>query len=229
MINNPYIDIIKDHPKIETDLEKIYSTAWKWNEFFWNENDIILEIWTWLWNFFSEEVNNNLDKNFVWMEIKYKRLYKTAEKALRNICNYALNKCELNKVKQENDNFILLKDYWEKVAKIFKKEEISKTYIFFPDPWWKKDRQKKHRLLQTKFLNDLFDVTKIWWEVIFKTDHREYFEFAIEEIKKTKWEIKKQTFDYEKDKLLIEREKITEFESKFRGEGKTVCYAELKK
>lgn len=229
MINNPYIDIIKDHPKIETDLEKIYSRKWKWNEFFWNKNEIFLEIWTWLWNFFSEEVNNNPDKNFVWMEIKYKRLYKTAEKTLRKICNYALNKWALNKVKHENDNFLLLKDYWEKIDRIFTKEEISKTYIFFPDPWGKKDRQKKHRLLQTNFLNNLFEITKKWWEVIFKTDHREYFEFVLEELKKTKWNIKIQTFDYEKDKLLTESEKITEFESKFRWEGKRVCYLELKK
>jgi hypothetical protein len=45
------------------------------------------------------------------MEVKYKRLYKTAEKTLRNICNYVLNNEKLQKIKQENDNFILLKDY----------------------------------------------------------------------------------------------------------------------
>ncbi len=229
MINNPYIEKIKNHPKIKADLEKIYLKKWKWNKFFWNKNPIILEIGTGLWNFFSEEVNNNPDKNFIWMEIKYKRLYKTAEKTLRNICNYALNNEKLQKIKPKNDNFILLKDYWENILKIFKEQEIEITYIFFPDPWGRKDRQKKHRLLQKEFLNNLYFITKQSWKVFIKTDHMEYFEFILEELKKTAWKIKQKSFDYEKDKLLLEREKITEFESKFRWEGKKVCYIELNK
>ena len=81
MINNPYIQRVKDHQKILTELEtEVYTLKWRWNNFFWNDNDILLEVWTWLWNYFSKNVNDNLWKNFIWMEIRYKRCFMTAEK-----------------------------------------------------------------------------------------------------------------------------------------------------
>jgi tRNA G46 methylase TrmB len=41
-----------------------------------------LEIGSGLGNFFSKMVNQNLDKNFIAMEIRYKRCFATAEKTL---------------------------------------------------------------------------------------------------------------------------------------------------
>ena len=88
MANNLYIEKVKKHFKILTEIEsEIYPLKWKWHDFFWNKNDIVLEIWTWLWNYFSKNVNENIWKNFIWMEIRYKRCFVTAEKALWNIKN----------------------------------------------------------------------------------------------------------------------------------------------
>ena len=42
--------------------------------------------------FFSKNSRENLNKNFIWIEIKYKRLYKTAEKTLGNKLSYSLQK-----------------------------------------------------------------------------------------------------------------------------------------
>jgi tRNA (guanine-N7-)-methyltransferase len=77
------------------------------------------------------------------MEIKYKRLFKTAEKTLKN----------------DNNDFILLKDFGQNIDKIFDKEEIETTYIFFPDPW-PKDRHAKHRIMQEEFLEKLYNITE---------------------------------------------------------------------
>jgi hypothetical protein len=45
MINNGYIQKVKDHPKILTDIEaEIYPHCGDWDNFFGNKNDIILEI-----------------------------------------------------------------------------------------------------------------------------------------------------------------------------------------
>ncbi len=148
------------------------------------------------------------------MEIKYKRLYKTAQKSLWDINNYSSNN-NLVGSNKSGHNFILLKDFWQNIDKIFWENEINKTIIFFPDPWWKKDRQKKHRLLQENFLNKLYAITKKSWKVFFKTDHKEYFDFVLEEIKKTNWKISLKTYDYEKDNLRNAYE-TTEFEQIFR-------------
>lgn len=214
MINNPYINIVWEDSHILSETTKIYSNAWKWNKFFWNENEIFLEIWTWLWNFFSIESSLHRDKNFIWMEIRYKRLFKTAEKT-RNLWV---------------ENFVVLKDFWQNIDKIFAENEVSKTYIFFPDPWDKKDRQKKHKLLQVDFLKNLYKITKVWWKVCFKTDHLWYFEEVLEIVKNQNlFKIDFLSYDYEKESQTFHKQKLTEFESIFRGENLKINYVELVK
>lgn len=214
MKNNPYIEIIQNDPHILQIPEKIYSYKGKWTEFFQNTNEIYLEIGTWLWHFFSLESSEYQDKNFIWIEIKYKRLHKTAEKSR----------------KLWTKNFILLKDFWQNIDKIFAPQELSRTYIFFPDPWDNKDRQKKHKLLQAEFLHKLYEVTKLGGEFFFKTDHKKYFEDVLELIDEWwLWERKIVSYDYEAESDKFTKNKITEFESMFRWEKLKIHYAEFKK
>ena len=238
MINNPYIEKVINHKNILNSTDEIYKYKWKWKKnYFGNNNDLILEIWTWLWNFFSKEVQNNPDKNFIWMEIKYKRLYICAEKALGHLNNYtssvrlkwAINKNNSNNdLGEENKNFVMIKDFWENIDKIFDSQEVSKTYIFFPDPWAKKERQKKHRLLQEKFLNNLYEITKKNWIVIIKTDHLEYFNFILNQLEKTSWKIIKKSNDWENENEF-RNEETTEFQQLFRWKNIKINYLELQK
>lgn len=148
------------------------------------------------------------------MEIKFKRLHKTAEKS-RNLWT---------------KNFILLKDFGQNIDKIFAKNEVSRTYIFFPDPWENKDRQKKHKLLQKEFLIKLFEITKSTWEFFFKTDHKKYFEDVLEIIKEIwLWETRFISYDYERESKTFHKQKLTEFESMFRGDKLKINYAEFVK
>lgn len=214
MKNNPYIEIIQSDPHILQIPEKIYAHKGKWDDFFGNTNEIYLEIGTGLGNFFSLESSQNRDKNFIWMEIKYKRLHKTAEKS-RNLWT---------------KNFILLKDFWQNIDSIFQKNEVSRTYIFFPDPWSEKDRQKKHKLLQREFLIQLYEITKPGWEFFFKTDHRGYFDEVLEILQSLgSWEIQNMSYDYERESEKFTKTKMTEFESIFRWDKLQICYAEYKK
>ena len=248
-INNPYIDKVKEHKNIINIYDEIYKNKWKWNEYFWNKNDITLEVGTWLWNFFSREVQKNPNMNFLWMEIKYKRLYICAEKALWNLNNYSNNWVRIRNIEEKkakhleeksfltedsspllkkewNKNFALLKDFWENIDKIFEKWEISKSYIFFPDPWAKKKRWLKNRLLQSKFLNNLFSITKVWWKAIIKTDHFWYYEFILEELKNTPWKINKTSTDFENEEEF-KNEETTEFQQLFRWQDIKINYIEL--
>lgn len=212
MTNNHYIDKVRWDEHIFDTPENLYQHVWKWREYFQNDAEIFLEIGTWLGNFFSVEASEQADKNFIGMEIRYKRLFKTAEKS-RNLW-----------VK----NFILLKDFGQNIDKIFAPWEVQKVYIFFPDPWEKKDRQKKHKLLQKEFLEKLFHIVSLWGKVCFKTDHRGYFDEVLELVKEQKkFQIHSVSYDYEKETTLFKKEKLTEFEAMYRGEKCAICYAEF--
>ena len=223
--NNPYITKVKNHLKILTEIKtEIYPIKWKWDSFFGNKNPIVLEIGTGLWNFFSKNVNENLWKNFIGMEIRYKRCFVTAEKTLWHIKNND-NSVDNTTLEKYNDNFVIIKDYAEKITEIFDEQELDETLIFFPDPWARKKWLKK-RLVTENFLNDLFLRTKKKWKMVFKTDHLWYFLHVLQEIDKTSWKISFKTFDYESE-WLYENNAITEFEQIFRWQDIKVCYLEL--
>lgn len=226
--NNPYIELVKAHEKILTTESEIYWKAWKWWDVFGNKNDLVLEIGTGLWNFFSKQVRNNGDKNYIWMEIRYKRLFQTAEKCLWNKATYSENGQYNSLNENKVDNFVLLKEFWEKVWDIFGQEELSETYIFFPDPWARKKAQLKNRLLQTEFLNNLYTVTKQWGKLVIKTDHRWYFDFVLEELKSTDWKQRYLSYDFESEPEFQNAE-TTEFQQLFRGQEIQINHIELEK
>ena len=61
--DNPYIILVEEHDKILDDEQDLFNNkAWKWSEFFWNSKPIYLEIWTWMWNFFSKEAAEQFAK-----------------------------------------------------------------------------------------------------------------------------------------------------------------------
>jgi len=225
-MSNQYIDLVKKHPKILTDLQEIFSKKWSWNKFFKNNNPIVLEIWTGLWNYFSKRVNQELDKNFIGIELRYKRCFLTAEKCLWNKKNND-NSVDNTSLEKYNPNFVVLKIDARHLINIFWEEELEETVVFFPDPWArKKSRVLKKRLVWEKFLNNLYKMTKKWWKFLFKTDHLGYFLHVLYEIEKTSWKLNFKTFDYEKD-WLYDSNSITEFEQIFRGQNIKVCYLEL--
>lgn len=212
--NNAYIQKVEDHPKIINIETQAFENAGKWTEYFWNSNDLVLEIWTWLWKFFSSEVLKNPDKNFIWKDIRFKRIYSTLEKALESWVN----------------NFVLVKTKWENIDKVFADWEISLTYVFFPDPWEKENRQRKNRLFSEKFIRDIYNKTKVWWKLIFKTDHREYFDTTLDLFKKIwLWKINIESRDYENEVEGFDTKNMTEFEHIFRKYKMQINYAEFEK
>ncbi len=213
VINNPYIEKVKADSDIMHQVEEIYSHKWKWSQYFGNDNEIILEIGTGMGNFFGKQVARLPEKNFIGMEIRYKRLFQTAEKSR----------------KADDPHFVMLKDFAQNIDKIFMQWEVAETYIFFPDPWANKDRQRKHRLLQAEFLNNLHQITKTGWKLFFKTDHREYFDSTREILEEQwLWKVVSWTHNYENSEIF-DIDNITEFEWFYRGENTDINYIELQK
>lgn len=214
---NPYIEKVENHPNILVDETKIFSHAGNWKIYFWNNVPLVLEIGTGMGNFFGKLVWENVEKNFLWLELRYKRLLSTAEKAIHaNLKN-----------KREKYNFIVLKTPGQTIDQIFTQSELSETYIFFPDPWATKERQKKNRLVGYDFLKKLSFITKIWGKFYFKTDHREYFESVLSLLKDfPEWKENICSFDYEQEEELFDTKNITEFESYYRGQNLKIHYLE---
>jgi len=210
---NRYIAKVEQNDKILLEWEKLYSNKWNWENIFKNKNPMVLEIWIWLWNFFTKISDKNKDKNYIWMEIRYKRLDRTFNKLAKN----------------GNSNFMLIKDKWENIDKIFTENEIEKTYLFFPDPWENKESQRKNRLVNKLWIEKLYYITKQNGDFIFKTDSLDYFESSLEIVKQTNWEIDIVSYDYQADETLFDKNLITEFEEMFRKDNLQINYLRLVK
>lgn len=211
---NLYIQKVKNISQILINTESIYKLSGKWEKYFFkNSYPIYLEIGTGQWNFFAKQVGKNPKINFIGIEIKRKRLFSTFTKSQ----------------KMENKNFVVIRDFAQNINKIFWKNELSKTYIYFPDPRTKKSNQQKNQLLQIGFLEDLFEITKKNGTAEIKTDDIKYFEIILQNIYQTKWSIIEQTNDYETTSNNFSKDTLTEFEWIWRGKNKKIWYIELKK
>ncbi|MBB1564609.1 hypothetical protein HG430_001045 [Candidatus Gracilibacteria bacterium] len=216
---NPYIDKVLKSENILINEEKIFETAGNWDKYFGNKNGIYLEIGTGLGNFFSSEVARSKNKNFIGLELKYKRLFMTEKKTLEKLQTFG-----------NSNKFVLLKTKGQNIDKFLSDEEIEKTYVFFPDPWGNKESQKKHRLFSEKFIKDLYAKTKNGGKLIFKTDHKEYFDTTLDLFEKIGlWKIILKSYDYENETDKFNIKEITEFEAIFREDRIKVNYVEFEK
>ena len=64
------------------------------------------------------------------------------------------------------------------------KSKFEQIWVLHPDPW-PKARHEKRRLLSAEFLNTLSKYLSDNGEIIIGTDHWEYFDWILEQIKKT--------------------------------------------
>ncbi|MCR5589961.1 MAG: tRNA (guanosine(46)-N7)-methyltransferase TrmB [Lachnospiraceae bacterium] len=110
----------------------------------------------------------------------------------------------------------------EDIEDVFAKDEISRIYLNFSDPW-PKDRHAKRRLPSRRFLERFANILSDEGTIEFKTDNRVLFEFALEEIEPAGWKLLASTFDLHNDEKLSEGNIMTEYEEKFSAIGNPIC------
>lgn len=97
---------------------------------------------------------------------------------------------------------------------------IDEIYILFPDPW-PKTRHYKHRLIQEEFLELLFSKSLVGSRIHFRTDHEGYFDWALREIRKSRfWELMEteEPWSFEQETVFQKRaEKYQSFIASNRG------------
>ena len=100
-----------------------------------------------------------------------------------NVSDYCMN----NNIK----NIYLYPFVFQKFLNKFKKFRFNTIYILFPDPWPKK-RHHKRRIVNERFLRQIFKILKTNGKVFFSTDNCNYFKNVKTILQKfTKIKIKK--------------------------------------
>ena len=129
----------------------------------------------------------------------------------------AVQKLELEPL--PNLKFILLdaKD----IAEVFDKGEVDRIYLNFSDPW-PKDRHAKRRLPSRQFLARFDQILKEDGVIEFKTDNKDLFAFAEEEVEPAGWRILEITYDLHNDEKMVEDNIMTEYEEKFSSMGNPI-------
>lgn len=159
---NIYMYKLLEYPEyIMFDTEKINNIKGKWKEIFNNSNSLVLEIGTGSGNFIRELAQKNQDKNFIGLELRFKRLCLAAEK------------CKKRNIK----NVIFLRRRGEEILDFIDKQEINDLYINFPDPW---EGNEKNRIIQKSLFDKLDIIMKKDGKIYFKTDHDKYYQDVLE-------------------------------------------------
>ncbi len=177
----------------------------RWKELFGNDNPIHIEIGMGKGRFIMDLARLHPEINYVGIE-KYSSVL------IRGI------------QKMEQDplpNLYFIRMEAEEIADVFGKEEVARIYLNFSDPW-PKDRHAKRRLPSREFLQryDAILDQKGWIE--FKTDNKELFRFALEEIEPAGWRLDQMTEDLHHDEKMMQGNIMTEYEERFSSKGNPI-------
>ncbi|MBR4718754.1 MAG: tRNA (guanosine(46)-N7)-methyltransferase TrmB [Lachnospiraceae bacterium] len=197
-------EFIAENKYVVHEPEK-YKGCWN-KEIFENDRPIHIEIGMGKGRFITELASMNPDINYVGIE-KYS-----------SVLLRAIQKMEANELK----NLMFIRMDAEYITDVFAGDEIDRIYLNFSDPW-PKDRHAKRRLMSCNFLNRYTQIMKAGGVLEFKTDNRELFDFAVDEVPAAGWEILKLTYDLHNDEEMMKGNIMTEYEERFSAEGNPIC------
>jgi tRNA (guanine-N7-)-methyltransferase len=183
----------------------------KWNEEFKNANPIYLELGCGTGKFICENAAKNPDINYIGIDIKDEILVyakRTIEETLYTLDDYP-------------ENIRLIPMQIAFIDNVFNKDEISKIYINFPNPW-PKAKQNKRRLTHSSLLEKYKGFLKLSSEIWFKTDDKTLFEDSQEYFKASDFTIKYLTYDLHKSGFSSNI--ITEYEEKIASMGMPIMF-----
>ncbi len=183
----------------------------KWNnDYFNNENPIVLELGCGKGEYTVGLAQRYPDKNFIGIDIKGNRIWRGAKTALEN--------------KMSNVAFIRTRiDF---IERCFVENEVSEIWVTFPDPQPAKSLAKK-RLTSPIFLKRYKNFLKKDGVVHLKTDSKLLYEFTLEVIQENKFPLIEHTADlYSTNTIALEETKAikTYYENKFLNQGMPIHY-----
>lgn len=178
----------------------------KWKECFGNDHPIHIEIGMGKGQFLHTMAKLNPEINYVGIEMYSSVLLRAIQKMEQDVI--------------PNLKFICIDA--KEVAEVFGKGEVDQIYLNFSDPW-PKDRHAKRRLPSRQFLQKYDVILKKDGVLEFKTDNKDLFDFAVEELPEAGWKAKVVTYDLHNDEELVKGNVMTEYEEKFSSMGNPIC------
>lgn len=150
----------------------------------------------------------NPDALCIGIEQRYKRSFRTVEKAL----------------KQGIQNLMVFRGDARAFINALPSGSVDRTYLNFPDPW-ERHKWEKHRLISPEFLNEMARLLKPTGVFKYKTDHQMSFKNAISLFQNDqRFLISKSTENLPAE----ESEFLSEFEMLFRTKKMPVYYLECR-
>ena len=177
-----------------------------WKEVFGTGNPIHIEVGMGKGQFMMQLAAQNPDINYVGIEMYSSVLLR------------AVQKMEENPI----DNLRFIRMDAREIEEVFDKEEVDLIYLNFSDPW-PKDRHAKRRLPSRQFLARFNKILKKDGNLEFKTDNRDLFDFAVEEVEPAGWKTDAITYDLHHDEKMNQGNVMTEYEEKFSSMGNPIC------
>nr|WP_297703563.1 tRNA (guanosine(46)-N7)-methyltransferase TrmB [uncultured Butyrivibrio sp.] len=177
---------------------------WK-KEVFGNDKPIHIEIGMGKGRFLMDMAELNPDINYVGIEKYSSVLLRAIQKQEQRLL----------------PNVIFIRMEAEIIGDVFAPGEVDKIYLNFSDPW-PKDRHAKRRLPSREFLGRYDRILVPEGVVEFKTDNKDLFEFALEEVEPAGWNLDKVTYDLHNDPVMNEGNVMTEYEEKFSSLGNPI-------
>ncbi len=178
-----------------------------WQDIFGNTNPIHIEIGMGKGRFLMDMARMYPSVNYIGIE-KYS-----------SVLLRAIQKMEREEQPLCNVRFIRMDA--EMIGNVFGMEEVDRIYLNFSDPW-PKDRHAKRRLPSREFLARYDKVLKKEGLLEFKTDNKDLFLFALEELEPAGWKAEKISYDLHHDKDLMKDNVMTEYEEKFSSIGNPI-------
>lgn len=177
----------------------------KWHKLLGNSNPVHIEVGMGKGRFLMELAALHPDINYIGIERYTSVLLRAVQK--------------MEELMLPNVHFLCIDA--ATLPEIFDKGEVARIYLNFSDPW-PKDRHAKRRLPSREFLQryDAILDQKGWIE--FKTDNKELFRFALEEIEPAGWRLDQMTEDLHHDEKMMQGNIMTEYEERFSSKGNPI-------
>lgn len=180
-----------------------------WQAVFGNKNGIYAEFGCGKGKFIMTLAEQNPDRNYIAFDGRGSIILRALEKAVRKDLN----------------NVVFVKEYVRDAGEYFEEAELSGIYLNFSDPW-PKGRHARRRLTHARYLDGYGKILKKGCCIEFKTDNSAMFSFALNEFAGSGFRLPESTEDLHGSDL--EAKNVTsEYEDKFRAEGKKILYCKV--
>ena len=198
---------------IEPGKDLFESIKGKWNEFFGDDNEIVVELACGRGEYSTGLGAIYTHKNFIGVDIKGNRIWVGSKKArLEGL-----------------DNVAFLRTQIDHLEKFFEYGEIDEIWIVFPDPR-PKSSDEHRRLTSPKYLEIYKKLIKAGGLVHFKTDNTGLFDYTLEILEgRSDVDELEYTWELYNSKYTADHHDIkTKYEHQFAEQGHEIKYLRFK-